>query len=60
MFSHIVGIIKEIPIKFLWSYSIESIAVQVWPALFTLANQGEWPNGGELDMLEYVPRRVNP
>lgn len=31
----------------------------VWPALFTLANQGEWPNGGELDMLEYVNMDVS-
>ena len=27
---------------------------EVWPALFTLADHGEWPNGGELDMLEYA------
>ena len=32
------------------------ISPQVWPALFTLADHGQWPNGGELDMLEYVPR----
>ncbi|CAJ1407187.1 unnamed protein product [Effrenium voratum] len=31
----------------------------VWPALFTLASKGEWPNGGELDMLEYVNMDVS-
>ena len=28
----------------------------MWPALFTLAPNVPWPNGGELDILEYVPR----
>eukprot|EP00435_Cladocopium_sp_Y103_P073635 s36_g44.t1 len=31
----------------------------VWPALFTLADHGQWPNGGELDMLEYVNMDVS-
>ncbi|CAE7662852.1 Slc4a1 [Symbiodinium necroappetens] len=31
----------------------------VWPALFTLAPNVPWPNGGELDILEYVNMDVS-
>jgi len=31
----------------------------VWPALFTLAPNAPWPNGGELDILEYVNMDVS-
>ncbi|CAK9084351.1 unnamed protein product, partial [Durusdinium trenchii] len=43
----------------LFKFSHVPYGCGVWPALFTLADHGEWPNGGELDMLEYVNMDVS-
>lgn len=50
-----------------WTYGFFEIRAKLpcgkgtWPAIWTLAREGGWPNGGELDILEQVgsdPTRV--
>lgn len=43
-----------------WRAKMDSMQSGVWPALWTWGESGGWPQGGELDMMEWFANPSNP
>ncbi len=43
-----------------WRARMDSLQSGIWPALWTYSKSGGWPQGGELDMMEWFADPNNP